>query len=173
MFLQDKTSLLQQTIDQLQAKMLPTLNPHKVNEVLLKIKDIALAKTQLEKNHRDIQELNFNLQVRNDYLEHQKATTEELELKLRRTYTDEASVTIMDLTHKLSDYRMGELKAKRESALLKEKEDYYLRVNNANNDNIKDLETELANWEEKHNQREEFWRKRMAEQVKMMEDVQK
>ena len=41
--------------------MLPTVNPHKVNEVLLKIKDIANSKTQLEKQNRDLQELNFNL----------------------------------------------------------------------------------------------------------------
>ena len=172
-FLQNKTSLLQQQIDQLQAKILPTVNPAKVNEVLLKIKEIANSKTQLEKHSRDLQELNFNLQVRNDYLEHQRLATEELELKLRRTYTDEASLTIMDLTHKLGEYRMGELRAKRESGLLKEKEEYYLRVNNANSDNIKDLEAELVGWEAKYSEREEFWRKRLAEQVKLMEDLQK
>ena len=87
--------------------MLPTINPHKVNEVLNKIKDIANSKTQLEKQNKDLQELNFNLQLRNDHLEHQKAVIEELDLKLRRTYTDEASITIMDLTHKMSDYRMS------------------------------------------------------------------
>lgn len=87
-FLQNKTSLLQQQIDQLKSKILPTVNPAKVNEVLLKIKEIANSKTQLEKHSRDLQELNFNLQVRNDYLEHQRLATEELELKLRRTYTD-------------------------------------------------------------------------------------
>ena len=75
-FLQNKTSLLQQQIDQLQAKILPTVNPAKVNEVLLKIKEIANSKTQLEKHSRDLQELNFNLQVRNDYLEHQRLATE-------------------------------------------------------------------------------------------------
>lgn len=137
--MQNKTGLLQQEIDQLQAKMLPTINPHKVNEVLSKIKDIANSKTQLEKQNKDLQELNFNLQLRNDHLEHQKAVIEELDLKLRRTYTDEASITIMDLTHKMSDYRMSELRAKRECSLLKEKEEYYLRVNNANTENIKDL----------------------------------
>lgn len=34
---------------------------------------------------------------------------------------------------------MGELKAKRESGLLKEKEEYYLRVNNNQTENIKEL----------------------------------
>jgi|JI9StandDraft_2_1071091.scaffolds.fasta_scaffold70000_2 hypothetical protein len=79
----------------------------------------------------------------------------------------------MELTNKLSEYRMGELKARREASLLKEKEDYYMRVNNTHIENAKELEAELASWETKHNQREEFWRKRLSEQVKLMEDLQK
>jgi hypothetical protein len=46
---------------------------------------------------------------------------------------------------------MSELRAKRELNLLKEKEEYFMRVNNANTDNIKDLEQELATWELKFN----------------------
>lgn len=38
---------------------------------------------------------------------------DELQQTLKRTYTDESSVTIMELTNKLSEYRMGELKSKR------------------------------------------------------------
>lgn len=68
---------------------------------------------------------------------------------------------------------MSELRAKREASLLREKEEYYLRVNNANNENIKEIEAELANWEVKYNEREEFWRKRLSEQMKLMEDIQK
>lgn len=52
---------------------------------------------------------------------------------MRKTYSDDSSLTIIDLTKKLSEYKMAELKAKRELGLLKEKEEYYLRVNNANN----------------------------------------
>lgn len=35
------------------------------------------------------------------------------------------------------------------------------------------MEAELAKWETKHNQREEFWRNRLSEQMKLMEDLQK
>lgn len=38
---------------------------------------------------------------------------DELQQTLKRTYTDESSVTIMELTNKLSEYRMAELKSKR------------------------------------------------------------
>lgn len=49
---------------------------------------------------------------------------------------------------------MNELKAKREVNLLKEKEDYYMRVNNSNTDSIKELEEELGKWEIKYSERE-------------------
>lgn len=48
-----------------------------------------------------------------------------------------------------------------------------MRINNANNDSIKDLEDELGKWEIKYNEREEFWRKRMADQMKLVDDIQK
>ena len=51
--------------------------------------------------------------MRNDYIENEKVHVEELERRLRRNYTDETSVAIIDLTKKLSDYKMNELKAKR------------------------------------------------------------
>lgn len=171
--LQEKVKMMQQNIDSLQGQILPTLDPQKVQDILAKIREISKSKSQLEQQHKEIKELLFNLQVRNDYLENQKLAVDELQQTLKRTYTDESSVTIMQLTNKLSEYRMGELKAKREAALLKEKEDYYLRVNNTHAENAKELEAELANWEAKHNQREEFWRNRLNEQMKLMEDLQK
>ena len=48
-----------------------------------------------------------------------------------------------------------------------------MRVNNANTDTVKELEEELGKWEVKFNEREEFWRKRLADQVKVMEDLHK
>lgn len=172
-FMQEKNQLMQRNIDELNAKILPTINGNKIEEILTKIKEISSSKTELEKENKELRELNFNIQVRNDYIENEKIHIEELEKKLRRTYSDEASITIIDLTKKLSEYKMAELKAKRECNLLKEKEEYYLRVNNAHTENIKDIEVELANWEKKYNEREEFWRKRLAEQMKLMEDLQK
>ena len=51
-YFQEKANLMQHNIDQLHSQILPTLNPHKVNDILLKIRDIATAKTQLEKENR-------------------------------------------------------------------------------------------------------------------------
>ena len=55
LFMQEKTNLLQHNIDELQSKILPTLNPHKVNDILARIREIGQSKTQLEKQNRDIQ----------------------------------------------------------------------------------------------------------------------
>ncbi len=43
---------MQMSIDALQEKILPTLNPQKVNEILFKIRDISQSKTQLEKENK-------------------------------------------------------------------------------------------------------------------------
>jgi hypothetical protein len=67
-FFQEKNKLLQHTIDQLHSQILPTLNPSKVQDILMKIRDISTGKSQLEKENREIRDLLFNLQVRNDYL---------------------------------------------------------------------------------------------------------
>ena len=42
--------------------------------------------------------------------------------------------------------KMSELKAKRELNLLKEKEEYYLRIHNTHNENIREIEEKLSNW---------------------------
>ena len=57
--------------------------------------------------------------------------------------------------------------------LVKEKEEYYTRINNANTQNIKELEQELGKWEIKFNDREEFWRNRLSDQMKLLQDIQR
>lgn len=94
----------------------------------------------MEEENARLREANFNLQARNDYVENERIHIEELERKLRNQYTDDSSKTIIDLTKKLSDYKMSELKAKRELNLLKEKEEYYLRIHNTHNENIREIE---------------------------------
>ena len=125
-----------------------------MDEFIIKLREISNSKSQLEEQNQALRDKNFSLQLRNDYVENEKVHVEELERRLRRNYTDENSVAIIDLTKKLSDYKMNELKAKREVNLLKEKEDYYMRVNNSNTDSIKELEEELGKWEIKYSERE-------------------
>ena len=64
-----------------------------------------------------------------------------------------------------------ELRCKRESVLLKEKEDYYTRIHHTNQDTIKELQEELAKWETKFALAEDSWRKKLADQAKLAESL--
>ena len=154
MILKENSNIQQSKIDELSAKILPTISGAKMDEFIIKLREISNSKSQLEEQNQALRDKNFSLQLRNDYVENEKVHVEELERRLRRNYTDENSIAIIDLTKKLSDYKMNELKAKREVNLLKEKEDYYMRVNNSNSDSIKELEEELGKWEIKYSERE-------------------
>jgi len=61
------------------------------------------------------------LQIKYDHIEVEKVSLRELESKLRRNYTDEGSIALIDVTKQLSDLKMSELKTKREFNLLREK----------------------------------------------------
>jgi hypothetical protein len=67
--MQEKCQLMQRNIDELNGKILPTVNAKRIEEILLKIREISNSKSELEKENKDLRELNFNIQVRNDYIE--------------------------------------------------------------------------------------------------------
>lgn len=50
------------------------------------------------------------------------------------------------MSKKLTEYKMVELRCKRESSLLREKEEYYMRINHSNQEAIKEMQSELAKW---------------------------
>lgn len=111
--MKEKTNLMQKNIDSLTSRILPTVTVTKIDEFIVKLRQISNSKSQLEEQNKALREKNFSLQIRNDYIEIEKLHLDELERKLRRNYTDENSVAIIDLTKKLSEYKMGELKSKR------------------------------------------------------------
>ncbi len=47
------------------------------------------------------------MQTKIDYIENEKFHLKELEQKLKKIYTDDSSVMIVELTKKLSDYKMN------------------------------------------------------------------
>jgi hypothetical protein len=102
-----------------------------------------------------------------NYLLREKSLTE-LESTLREQHPDELSQRVIDITGKLSELRLKELKAQREIYLVKEREDYYARVNRTQVDHIKKLEEEVSKSDAKYNEREDFWRKRYDDQLKMI-----
>ena len=61
--------MLQKQIDDLTNKILPTVSPHKIEEMLVKMREISTSKTELERQNREMRDINFKVQLRNDYLE--------------------------------------------------------------------------------------------------------
>lgn len=106
--------------------------------------------------------------VRLDYLETNKKAIEDLEVKLRNNSQDELSKELIDTSKKLSEYRLAELKAKRDVNLFEQKEEYHQRLIRQQTERMKVLEEELASWEVKHAQREDFWRKRYNDQMALI-----
>lgn len=85
----------------------------KIDEFMSKLRALSTSKSQLEQQNKGLRQKNFNLQLKYDHIEIEKANLVELQKKLRRNYTDDSSVALIDLTKQLSDYKMSELKAKR------------------------------------------------------------
>lgn len=47
-----------------------------------------------------------------------------------------------------------------------------MRINHSNQEAIREMQLELSKWEVKFNDRDEFWRKRLTDQVKITESIQ-
>lgn len=60
---------MQKNIDALAAKILPTVTLTKIDEFIIKLRSISNSKSQLEEQNKTLREKNFNLQLRNDYIE--------------------------------------------------------------------------------------------------------
>ena len=84
----ENMNLQQSKIDTLSSKILPTISSAKIEEFIIKLREISNSKSQLEEQNQALREKNFNLQLRNDYVENEKVHIEELERRLRRNYTD-------------------------------------------------------------------------------------
>jgi len=106
--------------------------------------------------------------IRLDYLETQKDAIEELEIKLKKSCQDELSQQLIEVSSKLSEYKLAELKAKRDITLLNQKEEYYQRLIRQYTESMKEMEEALSQWELKYAQREDFWRKRYNDQMKLI-----
>ena len=67
--MKEKSNLMQKNIDSLAAKILPTVTLTKIDEFIIKLRSISNSKSQLEEQNKALREKNFNLQIRNDYIE--------------------------------------------------------------------------------------------------------
>lgn len=78
LFLREKSNMLQRTIDTLSSKVVPTITLEKVEELALRLREVANGKSELEQTNKKLREDNFEIQLRNDYLELEKQSVEAL-----------------------------------------------------------------------------------------------
>ncbi len=81
------------------------------------------------------------------------------------------SGSIFEVTDKNVQLRAAELRLTREMAVAGEREKHFRRLYEASEDSLKALEKELAGWEARYRAREEFWRGRVAEQAKKVDQA--
>ena len=66
--MRENMNIQQSKIDDLSAKILPTISSAKIDEFIIKLREISNSKSQLEEQNQGLREKNFSLQMRNDYI---------------------------------------------------------------------------------------------------------
>lgn len=163
---QQRESELQ--ISDLKGKILPTVNPHQIDEMFNKINEIAEMKLHLEISNRKLREENYEQTLKCDYYETKQEELRKLEEKLRDEYTDDIHQQLIDMSMQVQDLKLQEMQAKRMANLAKEKEEYYQRVNRQHMETIKSMELEVSNHAKKFAEREDFWRRKLNDQFQLI-----
>lgn len=164
----EKCALLEKQLFEARMSILPMISLSKLEEVNLALKRMSNQKLELEIENKRLRTEGFDNQVRLDNYKLRESNLLELEQILKDRYPDELSAKIIELSEKLRTYKLGELKAQREVSLIKEREEYYMRVNKNQTNQIQDLEEQVASNESKFNERENFWRARYNDQIKLL-----
>lgn len=164
----ERIKVLERQLFDAQLNILPNLSLNKLEEVNLALKRMANQKLELEIANKQLRTDMYENQVRLDAYILKEKNLRELEETLKSRNSDELSAKIIELSSNLSTYKLNELKAQRELSLVKEREEYFMRVNKNQSAQIQDLEVQVAGAESKINERENFWRARFAEQSDLL-----
>ena len=164
----EKILVSEKTISELKLKIIPTITITRIENLAHTVKEFSSMKTDLEILNKRLRDSNSELVLKLDALETQKSVVEDLEKRLKANFSDDMSQQLIEMGERMREYKLNELKSRREAASAVEKEEYYLRMNRQNLENLKKLEEDLAEWDIKFARREEFWHKRYNEQVKIV-----
>jgi Ca2+-binding EF-hand superfamily protein len=152
--------------------ILPTVTLAKLEELNLALKRIGNQKLELEITNKQLRNDAHENQVRLDHYILREKNLQDLEESLKIRHPDELSHKIIELSEKLSQYKLGELKAQREVGLIREREEYYMRVNKNQTEQIISLEEQVAKGDEKMVLREKMWREKYQELLKAAPKMQ-
>ena len=163
----ERLMVLEGQLKDARMSLLPTVSISRIEELAMSVRRLADSKLDLELSNKKIREENYELSVKVDHFLLREKNLQELQRMLNEEHPEELSQRVIEISEKMTDLRLQELKAQRELYLIKEKEEYYARINRTQVDHIKKLEEELSKFEFKMNEREDFWRKRYNDQLKV------
>lgn len=140
----------------------------KANEFVAQIREYGEKKSELEDHNRKLRGELLELEGKVEEAFIMKQAAEEIYGLIKKGSSDEVSDKLVEMAERMSGVRLNELKAKREAAQSKEKEEYLGRLHMQDLDSIRALEQEVSKWEAMMAKKEEIWRKKDDERQKML-----
>lgn len=166
--LTEKVTDYEKQIGQLKARAEHNITLEKAQEYVQTIQDFAKKKSELEDTNRKLRSDYLVVQGQVEEAQLVRIAAEEAAKTLRLSSPDEISTKLLELTEKLSEYKLNDLKSRRESAQCKESEEYMRRLRGQDEEEIHNLQVELARWEEVMARKEETWRKKDDERQRLL-----
>lgn len=163
---------LQKQLFEARMSILPTVTLAKLEELNMSLKRLSNQKLDLEIKNKELRNTAHENQVRLDHYVLREKNLIDLEETLKFKNPDELSLKIIELSEKLSQYKLAELKAQREVVLVREREEYYMRVNKNQTEQIIALEEQVSKCDEKLVLREKMWREKYQELLKAAPKIQ-
>ena len=166
--LTEKVTDYERQLSQLKARAEHNITLEKAQEYVQTIQDFAKKKSELEDTNRKLRSDYLTVQGQVEEAQFVRIASEEAAKTLRLNSPDEISTKLLELTEKLSEYKLNDLKARREATQCRESEDYMRRLRGQDEEEIHNLQVELARWEEVMARKEEVWRKKDDERQRLL-----
>lgn len=115
---------LMKEVENSKMKLLPAVTPQKIDDLTSKVRSLAEVRFTLEKENRELQKKVNELTLDVSYFKVQKSHLDNLESQLRIQYNDENSNMLFEQNRKLAEFKLIELRLKRQIQTDKEKEHY-------------------------------------------------
>lgn len=116
----------------------------RVDELMIKLKELTDAKIDLEVKNNDLREENNTLKNDLEELEFEKSEANDLAACLKAKDDRELSQKLVEYSHKLGNLKILELRATRDAKILKDREAYLEKLNAQASIHTKRLEDELV-----------------------------
>eukprot|EP00743_Colponemidia_sp_Colp-15_P008540 GILK01009293.1.p1 GENE.GILK01009293.1~~GILK01009293.1.p1 ORF type:complete len:1971 (-),score=574.63 GILK01009293.1:67-5757(-) len=160
-------------VKEYRAKVIESLPLDRAEELATTIRELGQKKTMLEESNAKLRAEKAELIGKFEEADSRAKSTQELLDTLRSGTADDLSDKLVELSNRISEVRLSELRALRQTAVSKEKEEYLLRINQTQTETISKLESEVAKWEMQLSQKEQEFRQREDERQKLFFNARK